>query len=245
VSTVRRVAAALSMAVACHGAFMLAVGSMAFALATGMQHGAGRAPTGLAWLANLMLVLQFPLLHSFLLSSRGRPWLARLSLVGHGRTLAPTTYVLVGSLQLLATFWAWTPSGVVWHAPHGATGVLQYGAFVAAWVFLVKALIDAGLGVQAGVAGWWALLRGRIVAYGPMPTGGLFARCRQPIYLGFALVLWTAPTWSPDWLALVLPWTAYCVLGPRLKETRWESFFGDRFRSYRATVPYLLPRLRR
>ena len=237
--------AAITIGAVCHTSFVFAVSSMAIALATGLQWGAGRVPEHLAWGANLGLVLQFPLVHSFLLSPRGRPLLVRLSPVGHGRTLAPTTYVLLGSLQLLMTFWLWTPSGVVWHQPHGITAAVQYALFAGAWLFLVKALADAGLGVQSGAAGWWALLRGVPVSYGEMPTNGLFARCRQPIYLGFAMVLWTAPVWSADWLLLTAGWTAYCVLGPRLKESRWDRLFGDRFRTYRATVPYLLPRFRR
>ncbi len=242
---VRRILSALAMAVFCHAAFVLAVGSMAYALATGLQHGQGSLSGFAGGAANALLIAQFPLLHSFLLGKRGRPWLVRLSPVGSGRALALSTYVFLGSLQLLLTFWAWSPSGIVWHVPHGVSGGLQYALFAAAWLFLVKALSDAGLAVQSGAAGWWAMLRNRPVEYGPMPTTGLFAACRQPIYLGFALVLWTAPVWSADWLALTAGWTAYCVLGPRLKEARWESMFGEQFRSYRATVPYLVPRFRR
>lgn len=237
--------AALGMALLCHGAFVLAVASMAWALVSGLQSGRGSLPSGLAILANVLLVVQFPLVHSFLLSRSGRPWLQRLSPVGFGRTLAPSTYVLIGSLQLLTTFWAWTPSGVVWHRPHGGSGVAQYAMFAGAWLFLIKALTDAGLGMQTGAAGWWALWRETPVNYGAMPHRGVFALCRQPIYLGFALVLWTAPTWSADWLGLATGWTLYCVFGPRFKEARWERRFGDQFRAYRATVPYLLPRFRR
>jgi methanethiol S-methyltransferase len=241
----RRILAAVAMGLACHLAFAAAVASMALALATGLQLGLGRATPVLAPLANLLLVLQFPLVHSFLLSRRGRPWLRRLSPFGSGTTLAPTTYVLVGCSQLLLTFWAWTPSATVWHAPHGVTGAAQWALFAAAWLFLVKALSDAGLALQTGAAGWWALLRNRQVDYGEMPTRGLFARCRQPIYLGFALVLWTAPCWTPDWLLLTVGWTLYCVVGPRLKERRWQRLFGQRFAAYRATVPFLMPRFRR
>lgn len=240
-----RIAAALSMALLVHSLFGLAVGSMALALATGLQLGRGGLDGMAAVGGNLLLVLQFPIVHSALLSKRGRPWLQRLSPVGHGRTLAVSTYVLVGSLQLLLTFWAWSPSGVVWRAPEGVVGGLQYALFGGAWLFLIKALWDAGLGLQSGAAGWWALLRDKPVAFGGMPTAGLFARCRQPIYLGFALVLWTAPTWTPDWLLLTAGWTAYCVVGPRFKESRWEALFGARFRDYRSTVPYFLPKVRR
>ena len=239
----RSVPRALLMAVLCHGVFALAVGSMAFALATGLRHGAGRLEGAWAFVANVALVAQFPLVHSWLLSGKGRPWLAKLSPFGHGRTLAPSTFAISGSLQLLAAFWLWSPSGVVWHEPSGAIGAAQWAVFGAAWLFLHKALFDAGLALQTGAAGWWALLRGRSVDYGEMPTRGLFATCRQPIYLGFALVLWTAPTWTPDWLLLAVGWSAYCVVGPRLKESRWQRRFGERFVAYQRSVPYLLPRL--
>jgi methanethiol S-methyltransferase len=238
-------AAAVVMALLCHSTFLLAVGSMAWSLATGVQLGRGTLDGWQAGTANTLLVLQFPLLHSFLLSQRGRPWLQRLSPVGHGRVLATSTYALSASLQLLLTFWAWSPSGVVWHEPHGTVGGLQWALFTAAWLFLQKALWDAGLALQTGAVGWWALLRGKPVAYGGMPTGGLFRTCRQPIYLGFAAVLWTAPVWTLDWLLLASGWSVYCVVGPRLKEARWERLFGARFTAYRATVPYLLPRFRR
>jgi methanethiol S-methyltransferase len=240
-----RVFSAVLMAALCHGLFALAVGSMAFCLVGGMQEGLGNLPAGWRVFGNLLLVAQFPLLHSALLSRRGRPWLYRLSPVGNGRTLAPSTYVAVGSLQLILTFWAWTPSGHVWHTPSGFAGGLQYALFAAAWVFLIKALWDSGLGLQTGAIGWWALLRGKSVSYGDLPTRGLFQRCRQPIYLGFALVLWTAPSWSADWLLLTGLWSVYCVIGPLLKEQRWEAIYGARFRAYRASVPYFLPRLRR
>lgn len=234
---------ALAIALPCHVAFAAAIGSLALGLATGMQLGRGTASGWAALGANVLLVAQFPLVHSWLLSARGQALLAALSPVGHGRTLLVTTYALVASLQLLLTFWAWSPSGVVWHRPEGLAGAGHWAAFAAAWLLLHKALWDAGLGVQSGAAGWWALFRGRPVRYGGLPTGGLFARCRQPIYLGFALVLWTAPVWSLDWLLLSSGWTVYCVAGPRWKEARWLRRHGEAFAAYRARVPYLLPRL--
>ncbi len=241
----RRIAAALTMAILTQGSFVAAVGSMVLALANGLQIGRGRLHGGEALLANLLLVLQFPVVHSFLLSDRGRSVLRRLSPVGHGRRLVVSTYALTASWQLLATFWLWSPTGTVWYAPHGALGVAAWSMFAGAWLYLGKALADAGLSLQSGAAGWWALLRDRPVAYGGLPTGGLFRYCRQPIYLGFAMVLWTAPVKTPDWLLLTAAWTVYCVAAPRLKEARWERHFGDAFRTYRATVPYLLPRFRR
>jgi protein-S-isoprenylcysteine O-methyltransferase Ste14 len=77
-----------------------------------------------------------------------------------------------------------------------------------------------------------------------MPTRGLFAVIRQPIYVAFALTLWTVPVWTPDQLALAISYTAYCLLAPRLKERRFAARYGDRFARYRARVPYVVPKRR-
>ena len=124
------------------------------------------------------------------------------------------------ALQLAATFWLWSPAGVEpWRAT-GAAAVLAWLSHAGAWLFLVRALHDAGLGLQTGWIGWRAALAGGAPAYPPMPQRGLFARCRQPIYLGFALILASGPTWSVDRLALLTVWGGYSLLAPRLKERR-------------------------
>ena len=79
---------------------------------------------GLEYLPGALLLLQFPVLHSYLLSRRGYPLLRKLSPVGHGRTLSISSFAMFGSLQLLVTFWLWSPSDIVWHRPEGLLGGL-------------------------------------------------------------------------------------------------------------------------
>ena len=78
-----------------------------------------------------------------------------------------------------------------------------------------------------------------------MPTRGLFSIIRQPIYVSFALTLWTVPVWTPDQLALAMVFTTYCLFAPKFKEARFEKRYGTRFRAYRARVPYAVPCLKR
>jgi protein-S-isoprenylcysteine O-methyltransferase Ste14 len=228
----------------CHGSFLIAVATMATALFVGMQSGLGNLSGFWAVAADAVLIVQFPLLHSWLLGS-GRRVLVRLLPGGLGRTLATTIFATVSSLQLSALFALWTPSGVVWWTPTGAAAVVANAAFVASWVFLVRAIFDAGVGLQTGSIGWLALLVGRQPRFGPMPTRGLFRSCRQPIYLGFFLILWTAPAWTPDHLLLALAWSPYCLLGPRRKERRFRAAYGDLFAEYSERVPYFIPQLLR
>lgn len=238
----RRRVLALVAALLCHSTFVVAIVAIAVGLYSGMTIGLSRLTGSAGVVCNLLLALQFPLLHSYLLTTRGRAALNRVFGSRHGKDLAPTTYAWIASTQILATFVLWSPSGVVWLAPHGAGLWCMNTAYVLSWAFLLKALRDGDLRLQTGLIGWTAVWQGRRVEFPPMAQRGLFAICRQPIYLGFALLLWTAPVWTPDRLTLALIWSAYCVLGPLHKERRYAKIYGEQFAAYRRAVPYMLPR---
>jgi len=240
-----RIALALAMGAACHLAFAAGVLAMIVAMFFGMSESLGRVPWPWAALANAALIVQFPLVHSALLTGPGGRLLARLVPGPHGGTLATTTFALIASLQLLALFALWTPSGIVWWRAEGAAFWAVCAAYTASWLVLIKASFDAGAEVQSGALGWMSLLGRLRPKFPDMPTLGLFRVIRQPIYVGFALTLWTVPVWTPDQLALAVSYTAYCLLAPRLKERRFAARYGERFERYRAQVPYILPTRRR
>lgn len=240
-----RIALALLYGALCHGIFLLGGGAMVAAMWFGMSRSLGSVPEPWAWIANAALLLQFPLAHSALLTTRGRRWLARLAPQPHGQTLAATSYATVASAQLLVLFALWTPSGVIWWQAEGMALWAMTALYGASWALLTKASFDAGAELQSGALGWWALLRGRRPVYPDMPERGLFRLIRHPIYAAFVLTLWTVPVWTPDQLAVALTLTAYCLVGPLLKERRFIGLFGGRFAAYRARTPYMIPRLRR
>jgi protein-S-isoprenylcysteine O-methyltransferase Ste14 len=225
---------ALGCGLLCHGLFATGIGLMALSLYRGMQIGWGPLHGGAAWATNVLLVLQFPLLHSLFLTDRGRSWL--------GKDLATTSFVIVAAGQLCLTFGLWSPSGVVWWSAQGAMRWLLTGLFAAAWLLLGKAMADAGLSLQTGTLGWWSVFCGRKPRYPPMPTTGLFTFSRQPIYLAFSLTLWTGPVWSPDQLLIASVWSGYCLIGPLHKEQRFRRYFGEQFIAYQQQAPYWLPR---
>lgn len=240
---VRRRAVALGYGVLCHGLFLVAVTLMTCGLATGMQSGFGRLRGGAAVAANTLLLLQFPIVHSLLLTRRGMRSLGRLAPSDVARSMAPTTYAFLAALQIATTFACWSPSGVVLWRPEGVAFAVHLLAFAAAWAFLGKALLDAGLGLQTGWIGWTSVWKGHLPRYPGLPERGLFSCIRQPIYVGFALVLWTGPRWTPDHLAIAIVWSAYCAIGPLHKERRFAALYGEDFEAYRRRVPYLLPKL--
>ncbi len=239
-----RIALALAMGLLCHVIFAAAVLSMVAAMFFGMSRSFGTVPRPYSIFANAALLIQFPLGHSLLLTSRGRKVLANIVPGGYGATLSTTTYAIIASLQLLALFVWWTPSGIVlWQAQGLAFGLICT-SYAVAWLLLAKASFDAGLEVQSGGLGWLSLLQNLKPVFPDMPEGGLFRLIRQPIYVAFAFTLWTVPVWTSDQLALAIGYTAYCLLAPKMKEHRFKHYYGARFAKYKSQVPYVVPKLR-
>jgi protein-S-isoprenylcysteine O-methyltransferase Ste14 len=238
---VRRIALALALGVICLTAFAAALIAMIIAMFFGLSESFGNVPWPWAAVANAALIAQFPVAHSALLTGPGARWLTRLVPGAHGATLATTTYAIIASAQLLALFTLWTPTGIIWWRAEGMILWVICITYALSWLLLAKASFDAGVEVQSGALGWLSLMARTQPVYPDMPTVGLFRVIRQPIYVAFALTLWTVPVWTPDQLTLAICYTSYCLLAPRLKERRFTARYGERFARYRATVPYAVP----
>lgn len=233
---------AIAIGTLCHVVFALAVIYAIDGLYGSLSWARGTLTGTPQLIANLALLLQFPLLHSFLLSSTGTRLLAA-AIPFIGKELVTTSYVLVSSLQLLSVFLLWSP----WHTVVWENGMLKIplvACYGAAWILLVTAMTHAGLGIQLGYLGWSAVARGDSVKYPSFADHGLYKSCRHPIYLSFALILWTGPEWTVDHLVIASTWTAYCVIGPLFKERRYLRWYGEKFARYRARTPYFFPRFR-
>lgn len=225
----------------CHALFALGVGTMVLMMFFGMSRSFGALSAPWSWMANVALLAQFPIVHSYLLTDRGRAVLARLAPAGTGATLSTTTFVTIASLQIFALFALWSPSGVIWWRAEGASLAVMTALYASAWLLLGKAMADAGLSLQMGYLGWLALLRNKKPVYPKMPEHGLFRLSRQPIYVTFTLTVWTVPTWTPDQLVIAVAFTFYCLVGPLLKEARFRRVYGPAFSEYARRVPYWLP----
>ena len=199
-----RIALALVMGALCHTLFAAGVLAMIVAMFFGLSESLGAVAWPWAALANAALIAQFPLAHSLFLTPLGGRVLAQLIPGHHGQTLATTTYAIIASVQLLALFALWTPSGIIWWRAEGVAFWAMTTAYATSWLILLKASFDAGAEVQSGALGWMSLLARIRPVFPDMPTQGLFRLIRQPIYVAFALTLWTAPVWTPDRLVLAI-----------------------------------------
>ncbi len=211
---------------------------MAAWLYGGMDLGPLRLQSRSSLVVDLLLLLQFPLLHSFLLGGKGRRALERLLPGDLGKRMISTSFVVAASLQLMALFIFWAPLGGFRWEPSGVVRAAWVAVYVGAWIFLAIAMWNAGLSTQMGYLGWLSVWRGQEPRYGDFPTSGLYRLCRHPVYFAMALVAITGPIWTLDHVIVAVVFCAYCVVGPLRKDARYRLRFGDRFEQYKRATPF-------
>ena len=82
---------------------------------------------------------------------------------------------------------------------------------------------------------------GRAVPQMSFVTPGVYRFVRHPIYLGFIIAFWAAPTMSAGHLLFAAVTTAYIFVGIALEERDLVGMFGDEYRRYRGCVSMLVP----
>ena len=182
----------------CHIIFTTSVITMLVSMFFGMSQSFGKIPDPYLYFANLLLLLQFPLAHSFLLSTIGQKYLLYFSPKDYSKILAPTIFALLASLQLFLLFFFWTPTRIIIWEASGTSYFVMCTLYSCSWLLLVWASIDAGAELQSGALGWMSLAQNKAPKFPDLPTHGLFKFIRQPIYASFALTTWTTPNWTLD-----------------------------------------------
>ena len=95
-----------------------------------------------------------------------------------------------------------------------------------------------------GLSQGFARLLGRTLPEAVFSTPFLYKWLRHPIYAGFILAFWAAPQMSLGRLFFALATTGYIFVGIWFEERDLIAQFGERYRSYRASVGMLMPKIR-
>lgn len=152
-----------------------------------------------------------------------------------------STYVLFSALALALVFWQWRPiDGTVWSAsgvPASAIAIV----FWLGWAVLFISTFLINHFDLFGLAQVWSAWRGTARPEPAFRTPFLYRVVRHPLYVGFLMVLWAAPTMSRGHALFAAASTGYILIGIWLEERDLVAVFGDTYRNYRSRVSMLIP----
>ncbi len=190
-------------------------------------------------LVDALLCLLFFSQHSIMVRRRFRLWLTRTVRTElHGALYASASGAC---LLLLVSFWQ--PAGPSLGTPP-------------VWIRWTM----AGVFFLAAAGAWWgARALGEFDALGVKPALGIFDRhrseapmvltvrgpyrwVRHPLYFLSLVIIWSGPVYTFDRMLHNLLWSVWIVIGAHNEERDLVACFGDAYRSYRQSVPMLLPK---
>jgi protein-S-isoprenylcysteine O-methyltransferase Ste14 len=191
-----------------------------------------------ALVVNLLLMTLFAVQHSVMARKPFKEWWTQYV----PKAVERSTYVLFASLTLMLLFWQWRPMpAVVWQIDEPDLAVTIATLALVGWVivftstFLINHFELFGLHQVANN------LTGRDMPAPRFRTPLYYKFVRHPIYLGFIIAFWAAPTMSVGHLLFAAVTTAYIFVGILLEERDLVDLFGDDYRRYRDRVSMLFP----
>jgi protein-S-isoprenylcysteine O-methyltransferase Ste14 len=198
----------------------------------------GGTPIATALIINLLLMSVFAIQHSVMARKPFKAWWTQFVPASVERT----TYVLFSSLALILLFWQWRAMpAVIWQVAGGTTANAILALSLVGWVIVFSSTFMINHFELFGLHQVANNLSGRPMPQMRFKTPVLYKVVRHPIYLGFIIAFWAAPTMTVGRLLFAAVTTAYIFVGIFLEERDLVALFGDEYRRYRERVGMLVP----
>jgi protein-S-isoprenylcysteine O-methyltransferase Ste14 len=200
--------------------------------------GPATMPLGKALLIDLGLLALFACQHSIM----ARPAFKRWWTTVVPEPIERSTFVLFASLCLLLLFWQWQPiGGTIWSVGDPVFRAVVTGISLVGFLIVLVSTFLIDHFDLFGLRQVWCYFLGKPHLPLQFRTPGIYKVIRHPIYLGFMIGFWAAPTMTVAHFVFAIMTTAYMLIAIRFEEHDLIRQFGDTYRRYRARVPMLLP----
>lgn len=240
----RRVAA-LAYGALCYGATLVtlayAAGWIGGFLVSRPLDATRQGPLWLALAVDAGLVLLFAAQHSVMARPGFKRWWTRLV----PEVAERPTYVLFSCLAMGAMFALWRPiGGVVWDVRDPVWRGAIDGLYAAGWLLLFAVTFLINHFDLFGLRQVWLHFRGRGYTHLKFGTPGPYRFVRHPLYVGWLMIFWAAPTMTAGHLLFAGLTTAYILVAIRFEERDLVAAHPE-YAAYRERAGMLTPRVRR
>jgi methanethiol S-methyltransferase len=191
-----------------------------------------------ALIINLLLMSLFAVQHSVMARQQFKEWWIQYV----PKSVERSTYVLLASLSLLLLFWQWRPMpAIVWEIRNPQIATIITGLSLLGWLIVLSGTFLINHFELFGLHQVANNLAGRSMPQPRFRTPLYYEFVRHPIYLGFIIAFWVAPTMTAGHLLFAGVTTAYIIVGILLEERDLVAVFGDDYRRYKSRVSMLVP----
>ena len=191
-----------------------------------------------ALLINGGLLTLFAVQHSVMARPAFKKWWTKMI----PTEIERSTYVLLSSICLLVLYWKWEPlGGVVWSIEDGLLTGILYALFALGWAIVFASSFLINHFDLFGLRQVWLNFTKKPYTSLSFRLPLFYKYVRHPLYFGFLVAFWATPTMTVTHLIFAIACTGYIVVGALLEERDLIAHFGDKYRSYKARVPMLIP----
>jgi protein-S-isoprenylcysteine O-methyltransferase Ste14 len=218
--------------------FLYAIGFISGSVVPKTIDSGEAAPAAGAVIVNILLMSVFALQHSVMARRQFKQWWTQCV----PKSVERSTYVLFASLALILLFWYWRPiPAVVWQVADPQIAIAISGLSMVGWLIVLTSTFLINHFELFGLHQVANNLAGRPMPAPRFRTPLFYKFVRHPIYLGFIIAFWAAPTMTIGHLLFAVVTTAYILVGILLEERDLVDLFGDDYRRYKDRVSMLVP----
>ena len=199
-------------------------------------------PIGIALVIDCALLALFGLQHSVMARPGFKAWFTRVV----PRSIERSTYVLASSVVLILTFWAWRPIPIEMFSFESAIGRgTALGVYFAGYGLVLYSTFLIDHFDLFGLRQVFLRAMGRGYTEKRFATPTLYKLIRHPIYVGWFVAFWAAPTFTVGHLLFAGAMTAYMLIAIPLEERDLADQLGEPYLTWRAKTPAFVPRFGR
>lgn len=220
------------------GVFVYAIGFIGnFAVANSID-AMPYTPFIQALMINLGLLAAFSLQHSGMARKGFKSWLTRFI----PQSAERSTYVLLSNCAMIALFVFWQPmGGIIWSIDSEYLKSVIITLYMFGWALVLISTFLINHFELFGLKQIWYQFIEKKMPQTKFVTPSLYKLVRHPMYVGWIIVFWSAPTMTVAHLIFAMMCTVYIVIAIGFEEKDLVNDMGEEYVNYQKQVPKLIP----